>query len=58
VIGHKNQGKWWDYMKHEIHTMENKGVWRIVPLYSMPHGRKQVGNRWVYMKKMMEPTDQ
>jgi Reverse transcriptase (RNA-dependent DNA polymerase) len=31
--------------------MESKGVWKIVPLYSMSHGRKLVGNRWVYAEK-------
>jgi Reverse transcriptase (RNA-dependent DNA polymerase) len=31
--------------------METKGVWNIVPLSSIPHGRKLVGNRWVYTEK-------
>jgi hypothetical protein len=51
VLGHKNQSKWWDSMKKEFHAMESKGVWKIVPLSSMPHGKKIVGNRWVYTEK-------
>jgi Reverse transcriptase (RNA-dependent DNA polymerase) len=43
VLGHKNQDKWW--------AMESKGVWKIFPLSSMPHGRKLVGNSWVYSEK-------
>jgi Reverse transcriptase (RNA-dependent DNA polymerase) len=31
--------------------MESKAVWKIVPLSSMPPGRKLVGNRWVYTEK-------
>jgi hypothetical protein len=31
--------------------MESKGVWKMVPLSSMPHGRMLVGNRWVYTEK-------
>jgi Reverse transcriptase (RNA-dependent DNA polymerase) len=38
-------------MKKEFHAMERKGVWNIVPLSYMPHGRKIVGNRWVYTEK-------
>jgi hypothetical protein len=49
--GHKNQAKWWESMTKEFHTMESKKVWKIVPLSSMPHGRKLVGNRWVYTEK-------
>jgi hypothetical protein len=47
-------------MKKEFHAMESKGVWKIVPLSSMPHGRnrKLVGNRWVYTEKSLAPTDQ
>jgi hypothetical protein len=26
VLGHKNQGKWWESMKQEINAMERKGV--------------------------------
>jgi hypothetical protein len=48
ILGHRNQAKWWESMKKEFHAMERNGVWKIVPLYSMPHGRKLVGNRWVY----------
>jgi Reverse transcriptase (RNA-dependent DNA polymerase) len=51
VLGHKNQAKWWESMNNEFHAMESKGVWKIVPLSSMPHGRKLVGNRWVYTEK-------
>jgi Reverse transcriptase (RNA-dependent DNA polymerase) len=35
-------------MKQAFHGIESKGVWKIVPLYFMPCGRKQVGDRWVY----------
>jgi Reverse transcriptase (RNA-dependent DNA polymerase) len=51
ALGTRNQSKWWESMKKEFHAMENKGVWNIVPLSSMPHGRKQVGRRWVYTEK-------
>jgi Reverse transcriptase (RNA-dependent DNA polymerase) len=38
-------------MTKEFNAMEIKGVWNIFPLSSMPHGRKLVGNRWVYTEK-------
>jgi hypothetical protein len=47
VLGHKNQAKWWESMKKDFNAMETKGVWKIVPISSMPHGRKLVRNRWV-----------
>jgi hypothetical protein len=37
VLGHKNQIKWWEYLECEFYAMENKGVWNIVPISSMPH---------------------
>jgi hypothetical protein len=40
VLGHKNQGIWWESLKQEFHAMESTGVWKIIPLSSMPHGRK------------------
>jgi Reverse transcriptase (RNA-dependent DNA polymerase) len=51
VLDHKNQDKWWEYMKKECNAMESKGAWKIVPLSSMSHGRKLVGNRWAYTEK-------
>jgi hypothetical protein len=51
VSGHKNQAKWWDSMEKEFHAMESNRVWSIVPLSSMPHGRKLVGNRRFYTEK-------
>jgi Reverse transcriptase (RNA-dependent DNA polymerase) len=51
VLGHKNQAKWWESMKKEFNAMKTKGVWNIVPISSMPHGRKLVGNRWVFTVK-------
>jgi hypothetical protein len=51
VLGHMNQGKWRTSMKQEFHAMESKGVWKIVILSFMPHGRNLVGNRWVYSEK-------
>jgi hypothetical protein len=51
VLGHKNQEKLWESIKQEFHAMVSKGVWKIVPFYSMPCGRKFVGNRWVYTEK-------
>jgi Reverse transcriptase (RNA-dependent DNA polymerase) len=51
VLGHQNQKGFWESMKQEFNAMENKGVWEIVPMSSMPHGSKIVGNRWVYSKK-------
>jgi hypothetical protein len=44
VLGHKNQAKWWESMKKEFNAMESKGEWKIVPLSSMSHGMKLVGN--------------
>jgi hypothetical protein len=38
-------------MKKEFNAMETKGVWKIVPISSLPHGKKLVGIRWVYTKK-------
>jgi Reverse transcriptase (RNA-dependent DNA polymerase) len=38
-------------MKKEFNAIENKRVWNIVPLSSMPHGMKLVGNIWVYTEK-------
>jgi Reverse transcriptase (RNA-dependent DNA polymerase) len=38
-------------MKCEFHAMESKGVWKMFPLSYMRHGRKLVGNRWVYAEK-------
>jgi Reverse transcriptase (RNA-dependent DNA polymerase) len=38
-------------MNREIHAIKTKGVWKIVPLSSMQHGRKLGGNRWVYTEK-------
>jgi Reverse transcriptase (RNA-dependent DNA polymerase) len=51
VLGHKNHANWWESMKKELHAMETKGVWKNVPISSMPHGRRLVGNRWVYTEK-------
>jgi hypothetical protein len=51
LLGQKNQAKLWESMKKEFHHMESEGVWKIVPLSSMPHGRKLVCKRWVYTEK-------
>jgi Reverse transcriptase (RNA-dependent DNA polymerase) len=52
VLGHKNHAIWWEYMKKEFHAIKSKGVRKIVPLTSMPHGRKLVCKRWVYTEKV------
>jgi hypothetical protein len=51
VLGHKNHWGWWESMKQEFNAMETKGVWEIVPMSSMPAGRKIVGNLWVYSEE-------
>jgi hypothetical protein len=51
ILGHMNQQGWWESMKQKFTAMETKGVWNIVPMSSMPSGRKIVGNRWVYSEK-------
>jgi Reverse transcriptase (RNA-dependent DNA polymerase) len=54
VLGPTSQGECWISMKCEFHTMESKGVWKIVPISSLTHGRRIVGNRWVYTEKTDE----
>jgi hypothetical protein len=55
VFGHKNQAKWWESMKKEINAMESNGVWKIVPLFSMPNARVTDGST---LRELMVPTDQ
>ena len=31
--------------------MESKNVWKIIEMKDLPHGRKIVGNEWVYSEK-------
>jgi Reverse transcriptase (RNA-dependent DNA polymerase) len=51
VLGHKKEQGWLESMKRDFNAMETKGVWEIIPMSSMPSGRKIVGNRWVYSEK-------
>jgi Reverse transcriptase (RNA-dependent DNA polymerase) len=51
VLGHKNQLGCWESMKQEFIAMDTKGVWKIIPMSSLPSGRKRVFNRWVYCEK-------
>jgi Reverse transcriptase (RNA-dependent DNA polymerase) len=39
------------FYEKELHAMECKGVCKIVPLSSLPHGRMLFCNRWVYTEK-------
>jgi hypothetical protein len=48
VLGHKRQQGWLESMKREFNAKETKCFWKIIPMSSMPSGRKIVGNRWVY----------
>jgi hypothetical protein len=50
VLKLKNQAGWWASMKKEFLAMESNGVREIVLMYSMPAGRKVVGNRWVLIE--------
>ena len=42
---------WWNAVKTELHNMEEKDVWDIVPRSELPSGRKLIGNRWVFTRK-------
>ena len=35
----------------EIASLEKHGVYELVPITSVPNGRKVVGTRWVYKMK-------
>jgi Reverse transcriptase (RNA-dependent DNA polymerase) len=38
-------------MKQEFNAIKTKVVWKVIPMSSIPPGRKKVGNRWVYSEK-------
>lgn len=41
--------QWVEAMNKELKALANNNTWKIVPL---PHGKKPIGNRWVYKVKL------
>ena len=47
-----NAGGWQEAMAAELRSMEEFGVWELVPPDQVPHGCKPLGNKWVFKIKM------
>jgi hypothetical protein len=47
-MSRKDKLQWIASMNVEFANMHDKDVWRIVKRADIPHGRKIIGNRWVY----------
>ena len=43
-----NVALWMTVMQEEIETLHKNKIWELIPL---PHGRKAIGNKWVYKIK-------
>ncbi|VVA33208.1 PREDICTED: Retrovirus-related Pol poly from transposon, partial [Prunus dulcis] len=39
----------WKAMNEEMRALQNNGTWELMPL---PHGKKIVGCRWIYIVKL------
>ena len=44
-------GRWKVVSDKEIASLEKHGVYELVPITSVPNGRKFVGTHWVYKIK-------
>jgi hypothetical protein len=47
----KKSKHWWKDMITEFLNCKEKKAWAIVPNSKVPHGRKIIGNHWVYAEK-------
>ncbi|VVA36360.1 PREDICTED: Retrovirus-related Pol poly from transposon, partial [Prunus dulcis] len=43
--------KWKKAMNEEMRALQKNGTWELVPL---PHGKKTMGCRWIYIVKLKE----
>jgi hypothetical protein len=50
-MSRKDKLQWTASMHVEFENMHDKDVWRIVKRADVPHGKKIIGNRWVYALK-------